>query len=324
MKNRILFYPTPFPEEHILGTLARWHAMLNGRTFLKSVADISSNTAVINPSSIWRLIYRDILRIYQNQFPVEEFLRHTLWHYYLPFHSRDAFSLSDESNSDTLRLLPTEQIRIKTARNWRWCHDCAQEDIAKVGTTYWHTVHQVPSLIHCRKHGKKLIYACSHCGFHSNDFNTLLLPPTDNKCPACKSNFDTSAIKDPIVEWIDGLTSTLICSPKRNAITSMKTVLVEKSKLPYLHDRNPYGDTRQVTRVQRAFNEFLHSINIMDHYFKFPSKNYGPRHPYLQVSLMLYSDTFFPPLYYLLLLKFLIKDDREIEDIIVEREKFHA
>jgi hypothetical protein len=80
----------------------------------------------------------------------------------------------------------------------------------------------------------------------------------------------------------------------------------------------------EVTKVQRAFNEFLHSINIMDHYFKFPSKNYGPRHPYLQVSLMLYSDTFFPPLYYLLLLKFLIKDDREIEDIIVEREKFHA
>lgn len=324
MKNRISFYPTPFPNEHILGTLARWHATLNRQAFSKSVAEISSNTSAINPSSIWRLVYSDIFRIYEKQFPLEEFLCHTLWYYYLPFHTVDVPSLLGDKNQDTSKLIPVEQIRVKTARNWRWCHHCAQEDIENVGTTYWHASHQAPSMIHCQKHGEKLIHACSKCEFHSTDFKTLLLPPIDNKCPSCKSTFDTSAITDPIVKWIDRLSSILICSPKGSAVNDMKMALIEKANLPSLHDRVPLKDMRQVVKVQRAFNEFLQSINILDHYFQFPAKNYGSRAPYLQVSVMLYSDIFLPPIYYLLLMKFLIEDDCEIENILLGKEKFHA
>lgn len=324
MKNKISFYPTPFFDEHILGTLARWHAMLSNRSFSKSVAEVTSNTSAINPSSIWRLIYISIFGIYQGQFPVEEFLRHTLWNYYLPFHCGKALSLFDNKNPDTLKLVPAEQIRIKTARNWRWCHHCAQEDIDNVGTTYWHASHQVASMINCQKHGEKLIHACSNCGFNSTDLGMLLFPPADNKCPACKSAFDTSAITDPIVKWIDGLTTKLICAPKGNAVSDIKSALIEHANLPTLHHRVPLKDMRQVAKVQRTFNTFLQSINIMNHYFQFPSKNHGARAPYLQVSAMLYSDTFLPPLYYLMLMKFLIEDDCEIENILLGKEQFYA
>ncbi|RYY02352.1 MAG: hypothetical protein EOO53_12240 [Gammaproteobacteria bacterium] len=324
MKNRITFYPTPFPDEHILGTLARWHSMLDRRTFLKSIAELTSNAFAINPGCIWRLVYRDLFGIYESQFAAEKFLRHTLWHYYLPFHHEKQDILFVSENVELKKLNPTEQIRIKTARNWRWCHLCAREDMDKYGTTYWHASQQVPSIIHCHKHGGRLIYSCSHCGFNSMDLATLLLPPTENKCPACKAKFDTTEVNNPIVKWMEAITGKLIFSPKANAISEIKKILIEKANLPQSHQRVPSKDSRQMASIQSEFDKFLYGSQIVEHYFQFPSKNLGPRAPYLQVPLMLYSETFFPPLYYLLLMKSLIKDDSELEHILVEKENFYA
>lgn len=324
MKNRITFYPTPLPDEHILGTLARWHTMLGAQPFLMSISEITSNTSAINPSSIWRIIYKDLFCIYEKQLTAEEFLRHTLWHYYFPFHNEIVPLLLNNESVGTSKLVPADQIRIKRARNWRWCHVCAHEDIGLYGTTYWHASHQAPSMIHCQKHGNKLIHKCDRCRFTSIDFAKLLLPPAENKCPICKGTFETTPITNPIVRWIDRISTKLIFASKGNAIPDIKIALIEKAELPNLSDRIFGQNARQSNKVQFAFDAFLRRNGIPDIYFQLSLKNNDLRSPHLSVPTVLYSDRFLPPLYYLLLMKFLIEDDSEIEKILLGQEHFYA
>jgi predicted Zn-ribbon and HTH transcriptional regulator len=321
VKNRIAFYPSPLPDEHILGTLARWHEMQIRSTFRKSISEFTSNITGINPSCIWRPVYGDIYRIYEGDFPAENFLNHTLWHYYAPFNHH---SYPDVFNNQDLKVVPMDQIRLKTARNWRWCHQCAREDMEAYGTTYWHLSHQIPSMTYCQKHGEQLIHACNSCGFNSTDLETLHLPPIDDKCPACKTQFHRNQIVNPVMKWLDEISTKLISSTRGKNVSDIKRTLIDKAKLPQPNRRIPSKDLRLVATIQSAFDNFFYGSDIVDHFFKFPKRNLGARYPYLRMSVMLYSETFLPPIYYILLMKFLIQDDCEVEHILLGKDKLNV
>lgn len=63
------------------------------------------------------------------------------------------FNLSELSDISHMN----EQLLLGFSRNWHACSSCIKEDEEKYGMSYWHTEHQLPSVITCQKHNKILL-----------------------------------------------------------------------------------------------------------------------------------------------------------------------
>lgn len=74
---------------------------------------------------------------------------------------------------------------------WRWCLECAAEDVEKYGMTYYRRDHQVPGVKTCSKLHATLVSAeCHQCGFRAVNLKNMPIPPADGRCPDCGTAFE--------------------------------------------------------------------------------------------------------------------------------------
>ncbi|WP_417506496.1 TniQ family protein [Marinomonas gallaica] len=58
-----------------------------------------------------------------------------------------------------------QEPRINSDHRWRFCSKCFEEERQRIGIAYWHTSHQLPSLMYCPEHNVRL---------HSHDSLSVL------------------------------------------------------------------------------------------------------------------------------------------------------
>jgi|TARA_R110002050_G_scaffold245808_10_gene383446 hypothetical protein len=268
MNNRQLL--KPLPREHLLSLLARWFDLSGRNDFLHTVKPITSNARNLKPSTIWQAVYADLLVQYQEQYNWKKILtEHTLIPYYAPFlnlYRKNLFT-KEVPNLITEKISPLQQQLIFHAQHWRWCPQCAVEDKLEFGTTYWHTLHQIPSVRTCYRHEVPLISNCPACGFSYKSFQKHWLPPFEPQCRSCGSG-------------IESLTEPLTCFEKKLHSISLELQrsgmdIDKESLLSPIRKKlgaDSFGTSlsvrqrNELNKLQTAFNAWIPN-EILEYYF---------------------------------------------------------
>ncbi|OZY86060.1 hypothetical protein CBP51_03240 [Cellvibrio mixtus] len=316
MNTRLNNFPLPLPDEHILSTLVRWHAVQYYENFHKSCSGISTNSYNLKPDSIWRRIFNDILNILPDSFGLKDLIKHTLLNYYSVFQT-NGFSQTTivENCSSERKTTPKFQKFIKNTKEWRWCHFCTEEDEEKYGTSYWHCSHQIPTVARCKIHAVDLIGKCRQCNFSIRDLASGLLP-SGSHCRQCGALLiSVSKIDCSVKQWICQTSEYLHQSNGDSKIVIIKEEL--KNNLECFLESNRISVARR-NHSFKVKNAIFKSILTENSASEFLSPEFHNSYYFriFNVNSIIFGEEKYPPLYYLLLLKAIIKDDNKINQIL--------
>jgi hypothetical protein len=300
--------PALLPNEHLLSVLARWFDTTGRNEFLRMSRRVTSNNHRLNPSAIWRPVYRHLLHHFLDTKGIANVLsEHTLVPYYRSFIKKENRQLLSEKNlseSSDFKLLPTLQSNIKTLHCWRWCAECTSEDDEEYGVTYWHTYHQIPTMLRCYKHNVPLLAKCQSCGFEYKHFQRHWLPPKDRECKECHTAIEPVQTLDlPIINWLDAVSISL--QQSRQAIELQTLITLMQSKLGYeaFPKDLPFPLQKKVAAMQVNFENWLED-ELITHYFSREREAiFKPSHKVLNIVTTVYRDSQVPPISLLLMFK---------------------
>ncbi len=180
------FFPTPYKDEILYSTLARYHLRSGNTSYKATMKDIYGDydlTAVMDlPANINRLI--ENMPIENKYTPQDIIYNHTLYPLYCSFLSLDRAekvfnSMMKSNGGDIYSRAGLMASSITMNRYFMYCPKCMKEDLDDYGEYYWHRVHQVPCITLCPKH------KCFLCesevevrGFNKYEYKI----PTINNC----------------------------------------------------------------------------------------------------------------------------------------------
>ena len=203
------FMPGLYPGEHLLSALNR--AVLRGSvpSSKSLIAGPYMEAGTLIPGEVLRPLY---LRI-SEQFPeltLQELMqRHTLWPYFRPFFPK-GIDLPPESSwkefyQNRGTLTPSADLRVRHARQWRWCVECARQDFDHYGLGYWHLEHQIPGQTVCQQHpNEPLQGACSDCGSRISALSKKIRLYPGMICPICHQQMGSTRtnVNHPSLDWL--------------------------------------------------------------------------------------------------------------------------
>ncbi|MBE2911508.1 TnsD family Tn7-like transposition protein [Anoxybacillus flavithermus] len=153
----LLWFPTPYPDELLYSVFARYHVRsgntspkmtteeLFGKRTIRSVWDLPANlnTLLSRMGPYWdadNLIFN-----------------HTMYSYYAAFllpkqADQVKKSMMDDKGRTIHTRIGVSASNVKTKTKLWVCSDCIKEDMDTYGETYWHRIHQAPSVFICPKH----------------------------------------------------------------------------------------------------------------------------------------------------------------------------
>lgn len=306
MNNRQLL--KPLPNEHILSLLARWFDLSGRNDFIYTVKPITSDASNLTPSTLWQPVYADLFAQYKERYNWEKIItEHTLIPYHAPFVNLSRKNMLSKAGPSlvTEKVLPLQQRLVLHTQHWRWCPQCAVEDEREFGTTYWHTLHQIPSVRTCYRHGIPLISNCPACGFSYRSFQKHWLPPLRPKCRSCGRE-------------VESLTEPLTCFEKKlhcislelqaNGLAIDKEPLLSpiRKKLGALSlGTNLSVEQRhQLHRVQVEFNEWIPQEIIANYFAKSPEYVFKRSNKILKLFHIVHRNRDVPPICTILALMF--------------------
>lgn len=183
MDLKFHFFPTAFPDETLHSVLSRYARLCGGSSrkaaFAGERAAASFTQNVVFPSRLGDLV--DALPRGACCSLSQIIARHTLLPYYAPFLTRYQLqnaqvSMAGESRGLMLKL-GINASRIEWASRARFCPECLEENIRRVGAAYWHRAHQLPGVLVCPDHGTLLNVV--EPGWSSRNSRQLNLPDDD-------------------------------------------------------------------------------------------------------------------------------------------------
>jgi hypothetical protein len=174
------------PGEDLLGLIGRSHVLGIGETIRHTSSLLGLRTARIEPGLFKSKDFL-VLAEHLNCDLIELRQQHTC---------QEMMGYSLDSNART--QLFNEQVCKTIDRKcdihshpWRWCEDCAIEDLENYGITYYKRDHQVPGVYQCSSHGSNLISECLMCGYSAQSLKNQPIPPVDLSCPNCGEKYNT-------------------------------------------------------------------------------------------------------------------------------------
>lgn len=228
MIKSISFMPVPFDGEHFMGVMSRKAILLDSTDPKAMFERILTEDGSLSNQRIYHPLIDVAANAYEGSLSREELLRkHSLFPYYSPtmhFHGLDKI-INKRIRKGGLwkRCEFIEQVPSLSAPSykslsfttaWRWCPVCATEDDQRVGTSYWHVEHQLPSLLTCSKHNCELIENCTKCGCSNADIRVMATPPTNNTCPKCDAIHEASYPRlNEHIAWVQQASVSLLNSP---------------------------------------------------------------------------------------------------------------
>lgn len=188
------------PNEHVLGPLSRQHLYSSYKRFADSLKFITNDRQALQVSSIWRNAYKDIYRYWGDEEGLDRFAkRHTLVNYYQPFHTLSF----NEIISSSVELRPPSSRVVGYTDNWRFCIECAIEDVEINATPHFHINHQIPGVTQCPKHNISLKTGCLSCGNEWLNLLKIIMPSSSGVCDKCQGDLSTiNPYQDDDTHWL--------------------------------------------------------------------------------------------------------------------------
>lgn len=211
----IIQFPTPYKDELLYSTIARYHLRSGNQSYLHTLEDLfgkrTTTATPILPCGIKKLI---------NELPkhttlTEKMLieQHTLYPFYTAFLPEEkAVSIYNQMIGDDGKSLYTMAGIMSSAisqnKYFHLCPLCFDE--AEHGELYWHRLHQLPGQLICRKH--YVLLEKSAVRLIQPDRCSFVSPTTEN-CKYNKIRYMTEPLKRQyirLLELIDELLSNPI------------------------------------------------------------------------------------------------------------------
>ncbi|MFT4413348.1 TnsD family transposase [Fredinandcohnia humi] len=158
------FFPTPYPNELLYSTLARFHIRsgnISPKSTIEELFGSRSVTAVVDLSSNIDSLVGN-LPIGNNQTSENLIMENTLYPFYSAFLPPERAtivlqSMKGNSGGSIHSRTGVMASTIKENRYIRVCKECSIESLKNYGELFWVRNHQIPGVIICSKH-KTLLY----------------------------------------------------------------------------------------------------------------------------------------------------------------------
>jgi hypothetical protein len=155
--RRLLFFPTPYPDEILYSVLCRYHSRSGKPSILQT------NLELWGKRYGKRLYLPDDIGNIANEIPesaglTAERLIHenTIFPWLKPFlpekRGENLLNALTHGHSGTYNIAGFPKALSQQPRCLRYCHRCVEHDVNHCGEAYWHRVHQLPGVQVCPAH----------------------------------------------------------------------------------------------------------------------------------------------------------------------------
>lgn len=183
----LTFFPTPYPDEILYSTFARYHMRSANSSIKDTLDDLFGKKTVIStidlPSHLYSLCNR-ISSSNSSITPEKLLEKHTLYPFYSPFlpasRAQQLKEMMIADNGQSIHMM-TGIISgaICTKHSLYYCPSCFTEDLKQYGEPYFHRIHQVPGVFVCPKHNAWLHPFKEKASFNKHEFIALPLNLND-------------------------------------------------------------------------------------------------------------------------------------------------
>ncbi|KAB7668950.1 TnsD family Tn7-like transposition protein [Bacillus sp. B1-b2] len=195
------FFPVPYKDELLYSILARYHVRSGNVSIKATQKDIygtDSITAIMDlPSHIYRIM--ENLPVGHHYTPEYLIANHTLYPFYAAFLPPDHAakvkeSMIGDNGGSIYNRIGLIASSVKFNQYFKFCPQCAEEEMDNLGEMYWHRIHQIPGVLVCPDHNIPLYDSQVPVrGYNKHDYR-LAAPET------CKKSASESIYTDMIME----------------------------------------------------------------------------------------------------------------------------
>lgn len=207
----IVQFPTPYKDELLYSTIARYHLRSGNLSYLHTLEDLfgkrTTTATPILPCGIKKLISE----LSEHTTLTEKMLikQNTLYPFYTAFLPKEqALSIFNQMLGDDGKILYTQAGIMSSAvsqnKHFHFCPLCVEE--AEYGELYWNRLHQLPGRLMCLKHGVWLEE--STVRLIQPDRCSFTLPATEN-CNCNKVRYVAEPLKRPYVRLLSQVDNLL-------------------------------------------------------------------------------------------------------------------
>ncbi|MDQ0871359.1 hypothetical protein QFZ77_000018 [Paenibacillus sp. V4I3] len=194
----MIFFPELLPDELFYSCCARYHNESSNESILQSLKDLFgvahteinchfpsrlNNFVTTCNKKNWDISIESIIGL------------HTIYPFFHPFLDKGQSENIFKMIEGTLIYRPHFILGIKN-KFWtsvlNYCPDCIKEDDLEYGFPYWHRLHQVPGMLYCPTHCKRLKNSCPSCNLKFETHNILLILPRYCTC-GCDLSWDRAS-----------------------------------------------------------------------------------------------------------------------------------
>jgi len=159
------FFPTPYPDECLYSILCRYYVRMGGTGHKYISIDLFGNIQNLT-SSVYLPLRIECVDNWAS--PSSGITRkniavnHTLYPYWAISYQSDLCAETERVINGGIPSVELDRASVlKSRRSWskylKYCPQCAAEDIAKYGETYWRRQHQLSEMFYCTLHQIRLV-----------------------------------------------------------------------------------------------------------------------------------------------------------------------
>lgn len=287
----IAFFPEIYPDELLYSQFARYYARTGYARYVFIVSDLYKNESLTMPSIEFVNKFTDDAMHWITKTEPWEIIteQHSMYPAYIRFlpleRRKEAVNsiLSCNGNWKKHMCLPV----LNEKRYLRYCPECAKEDRAKYGETYWHREHQLPRIQICPKHGCYLensdvpISSKTSPGLFDAETNVPLNTPTQLCANKTEINFTKYLIK--------------VFQSPIDIDTDFSIGLYLHSRLPRKY-KNESGLVRNISKLYEDYCNFFEGMPTMTKTYLQKIFNEYVYDPYYVLQLSFFLNI---PVYYI-------------------------
>lgn len=206
----VTFFPVPYKDELLYSVLARYHVRSGNVSIKATQKDIygtDSVTAIMDlPSHIYRIMENlPVGHHYTSEYLITN---HTLYPFYAAFLPSERAakikeSMIGDNGGSIYNRIGQMASSVKFNQYFKFCPQCADEEMYNLGELYWHRIHQIPGVLVCPEHKTPLYDSQVPVrGYNKHDYR-LAAPET------CKISTSEITYTDKIMEKAINITEDI-------------------------------------------------------------------------------------------------------------------
>lgn len=253
------FFPRPYHDEHMYGTVGRYHQRSGNATPKQTSVELFDATGV--SVSVYNISNLNSLckKLGEETLLTAEYLinKHSLLPLHFPFLSADSLKSRVAAMRETTKPVVV-RWKEKNGQNrfLMHCPECLLDDRKIYGESYWHRSHQIPGIEICHKHGEWLLQSDVFSSYEQNSYDYILpekakfVGPSGRQDPNTRNVFQSLAKS---AHWLLTYTEKPVCLSE--TVAKYFTRLIELGYTKY------FGFVNE-NRLIKDLNEFYFSNGL--------------------------------------------------------------